>query len=181
MHTMQLRVAPDAPRVRALARAVLGVFTGKSSAGGASTLTQQLAKMLFTDQPSTGIGRVMQKLKEWVIAAQLEKRYTKNEIITMYLSRFDWVNNAVGIKSAAQVYFNKKPIELTIEESATLVGMLKNPALYNPNRRIELTKERRNVVLYQMNRYKFISDTLYNLIKQKPVDLDFKIASHNQG
>ena len=99
----------------------------------------------------------------------------------MYLNRFDWVNNAVGIKSAAQVYFNKKPIELTIEESATLVGMLKNPALYNPNRRIELTKERRNVVLYQMNRYKFISDTLYNLIKQKPVDLDFKIASHNQG
>ena len=167
--------------VRALARAVLGVFTGKSSAGGASTLTQQLAKMLFTDQPSTGIGRVMQKLKEWVIAAQLEKRYTKNEIITMYLNRFDWVNNAVGIKSAAQVYFNKKPIELTIEESATLVGMLKNPALYNPNRRIELTKERRNVVLYQMNRYEFISDSLYNLLKQKPIDLDFKIASHNQG
>ena len=137
--------------------------------------------MLFTDKPSSGIGRVMQKLKEWIIAAQLEKRYTKEEILTMYLNRFDWVNNAVGIKSAAQVYFNKKPVELNLEESAVLVGMLKNPSLYNPNRRIELTKERRNVVLYQMHKYKFISDSLFNIIKKRPIILDFKIASHNKG
>ena len=166
---------------RALIRAVLGVFIGKRSSGGASTITQQLAKMLFTEKPSSGIGRVMQKLKEWIIAAQLEKRYTKDEILIMYLNRFDWVNNAVGIKSAAQVYFNKKPLELRLEESAVLIGMLKNPALYNPNRRIELTKERRNVVLYQMNRYKFISDSLFETLKTRPITLDFKIASHNKG
>ena len=132
---------------RALLRAIFGAVIGKSSSGGASTISQQLAKMLFTEQPSSGIERVMQKLKEWIIAAQLEKRYTKDEILTMYLNRFDWVNNAVGIKSAAQVYFNKAPIELDVEESAMLVGMLKNPALYNPNRRLELTQGRGNVVL----------------------------------
>ena len=167
--------------VRSLARAVLGLISGESSSGGASTITQQLAKMLFTEKPSTGIERVMQKFKEWVIAIRLEKQYTKDEILTMYLNRFDWVNNAVGIKSAAQVYFNKQPKELVTEESAMLVGMLKNPALYNPNRRIELTKERRNVVLYQMFKYKFISDSLYSKLKDEPIILDFKRASHNEG
>ena len=167
--------------VRALARATFGVFTGKKGSGGGSTITQQLAKMLFTEKPSSGLGRVLQKLKEWIIASQLEKRYSKNEILTMYLNKFDWVNNAVGIKSAAQVYFNKKPRELKLEESAVLIGMLKNPALYNPNRRIELTKLRRDVVLYQSHRYKFISDSLFNTLKKEPIVLDFKIASHNRG
>jgi len=166
---------------RSLLRAVFGLFTGKRNSGGASTITQQLAKMLFTEQPSSGVGRIMQKLKEWIIAAQLEKRYTKDEILTMYLNRFDWVNNAVGIKSAAQVYFSKKPTDLTLEESAVLVGMLKNPALYNPNRRIEITRERRNVVLHQMNRYEFISDSLFDTLKKQPIMLDFNIASHNKG
>ena len=83
---------------RALLRAIFGTVIGKRSSGGGSTITQQLAKMLFTEKPSSGLGRVMQKIKEWIIAAKLEKRYTKNEIITMYLNRFDWVNNAVGIK-----------------------------------------------------------------------------------
>ena len=166
---------------RALLRAIFGAVTGKSSSGGASTITQQLAKMLFTEKPSSGIDRVMQKLKEWIIAAQLEKRYTKDEILAMYLNRFDWVNNAVGIKSAAGVYFNKKPFELDIEESAMLVGMLKNPALYNPNRRLELTEGRRNVVLSQMNRYEFISDSLFDILKNQPIVLDFKKASHNEG
>ena len=115
--------------IRALLRAVVGVFTGKTSSGGASTITQQLAKMLFTEHPSSGLGRVMQKLKEWIIAAQLEKRYTKDEILIMYLNRFDWVNNAVGINSSAKVYFNKQPINLNLEESAVLVGMLKRAAL----------------------------------------------------
>ena len=81
--------------------------------------------MLFTEKPATGVQRVLQKLKEWVISVQLEKRYTKNEILTMYLNRFDWVNNAVGIESASKVYFNKDPIDLEIEEAAMLVGMLK--------------------------------------------------------
>ena len=167
--------------VRALLRAIFGAIVGKSSSGGASTITQQLAKMLFTDKPSSGIDRVMQKLKEWVISAQLEKKYTKDEILSMYLNRFDWVNNAVGIKSASAVYFNKKPFELDIKESAMLVGMLKNPALYNPNRRLKLTEGRRNIVLSQMNKYDFISDSLFDTLKNQPIVLDFKKASHNEG
>jgi penicillin-binding protein 1A len=166
---------------RALLRAIIGALTGNSGSGGASTITQQLAKMLFTQQPSSGAERVMQKLKEWIISTQLEKRYTKDEILTMYLNRFDWVNNAVGIKSASSVYFNKEPIDLNVEESAMLVGMLKNPALYNPNRRKELTESRRNVVLSQMNKYDFISDSLYDTLLGQPIKLDFKQASHNEG
>ena len=132
--------------VRALIRAVKGIITGSQS-GGASTITQQLAKMLFTKKPASGIQRVMQKFKEWIIAVRLERQYTKEEILIMYLNKFDFINNAVGIKSASQIYFNTTPNKLTIEQSAMLVGMLKNPSLYNPNRRLTLTKERRDVVL----------------------------------
>ena len=167
--------------VRALLRAIYGVASVKGQAGGASTITQQLAKMLFTKTPASGIDRVKQKLKEWVIAAKLERRYTKDEIMLMYLNRYDWVNNAVGIESAARVYFNKEPKNLNIQESAMLVGMLKNSALYNPNRRLELTQKRRDVVLYQMKKYDFISDTLYDSLTQLPIVLDFKKASHNEG
>ena len=167
--------------VRALFRAILGAVKGDVSSGGASTITQQLAKMLFTEKPASGMQRVLQKLKEWVISVQLEKRYTKNEILTMYLNRFDWVNNAVGIESASKVYFNKEPINLELEESAMLVGMLKNPSLYNPNRRIELTTSRRDVVLYQMKKYKFITDSIYKKSVEKEIVLDFKQASHNRG
>ena len=166
---------------RSFLRALFGVIIKKNNAGGASTITQQLAKMLFTKKPSSGIERIMQKLKEWIISAQLEKRYTKNEIITMYLNRFDWVNNAVGIKSASRVYFNKEPAHLSVEESAMLVGMLKNPSLYNPHRREELTRERRNVVLSQMKKYNFISDSIFISLHKKPIKLDFKKASHNEG
>jgi penicillin-binding protein 1A len=166
---------------KALLRAIAGTMMGKSSSGGASTITQQLAKMLFTERPSSGIDRVMQKLKEWIIAAQLEKRYTKDEILTMYLNRFDWVNNAVGIKSASAVYFNKESIDLNIQESSMLVGMLKNPALYNPNTRLKLTKERRSVVFSQMQKYDFISDSLYDTLKNTSIVLNFHPASHNRG
>ena len=166
---------------RALLRAVYGVVYGKGQSGGASTITQQLATMLFTKDPASGIDRVKQKLKEWVISAKLERRYTKDEILLMYLNRYDWVNNAVGIKSASRVYFNKSPINLNIQESAMLVGMLKNSALYNPNRRLELTEKRRNVVLSQMKKYSFISDTLYDSLVKQPIILDFKKASHNEG
>ncbi|MFL2568416.1 MAG: transglycosylase domain-containing protein, partial [Flavobacteriales bacterium] len=167
--------------VRALFRAIYGVFSGKGQSGGASTITQQLSKMLFTKQPASGLDRVKQKLKEWVISAKLERRYTKDEILLMYLNRYDWVNNAVGIESASRVYFNKSPKNLNIQESAMLVGMLKNSALYNPNRRLELTQRRRNTVLSQMHKYQFISDTLYDSLVQLPVVLDFKKASHNSG
>ncbi|MDC0029048.1 transglycosylase domain-containing protein [bacterium] len=167
--------------VRALFRAVYGVFSSKGQSGGASTITQQLAKMLFTKQPASGLDRIKQKLKEWVISAKLERRYTKDEILLMYLNRYDWVNNAVGIESASRVYFNKSPKNLNIQESAMLVGMLKNSALYNPNRRLELTQRRRNTVLFQMNKYEFISDSLYDSLVQLPVVLDFKKASHNSG
>ena len=141
--------------VRALLRAIKGQLLGDNS-GGASTITQQLAKMLFTKKPASGVERVMQKLKEWIIAVRLERQYTKDEILTMYLNKFDFINNAVGIKSAAQVYFNTTPSKLNLQESAMLVGMLKNPSLYNPNRRVEKTKTRRNVVLAQMKKYNFI-------------------------
>lgn len=166
---------------RALLRAIFGAITGNKKSGGASTITQQLAKMLFTETPSSGIERLTQKVKEWIIAVQLEKRYTKDEIITMYLNRFDWVNNAVGIKSASQVYFNKNPQKLSVLESAMLVGMLKNPALYNPNRRITQTQDRRNVVLSQMNRYAFINDLTFDSLRNIPIQLNFKLASHNEG
>ena len=167
--------------VKSLLRAILGVFFGDEQTGGASTITQQLSKMLFTKTPASGLERIKQKLKEWVISAKLERRYTKEEILLMYLNRFDWVNNAVGIKSAARVYFNKKTQNLNVQESAMLVGMLKNPSLFNPNRRLELTKKRRDVVLSQMRKYSFINDTLYDSLVKTPIVLDFKKASHNEG
>ena len=166
--------------VRALLRAVKGVLIGSKS-GGASTITQQLAKMLFTEKPASGLERVMQKFKEWIIAVRLERQYTKEEILTMYFNKFDFINNAVGIKSASQIYFNTTPNALTIEESAMLVGMLKNPSLYNPNRRLELTQKRRDVVLSQMKKYGFISTSEYDSISANPIVLDFKKASHNEG
>tara|TARA_B100000767_G_scaffold264846_1_gene280228 strand:+ start:250 stop:2493 length:2244 start_codon:yes stop_codon:yes gene_type:complete len=167
--------------VKSLARAIIGAFFGDGQTGGASTITQQLSKMLFTKTPASGVERIKQKLKEWVISAKLERRYTKDEILLMYLNRFDWVNNAVGIKSASRVYFNKKTQNLNVQESAMLVGMLKNPSLFNPNRRLELTKKRRDVVLSQMRKYSFITDTLYDSLVKTPIILDFKKASHNEG
>ena len=167
--------------VKSLARAIIGVFFGDGQTGGASTITQQLSKMLFTKTPASGVERIKQKLKEWVISAKLERRYTKDEILLMYLNRFDWVNNAVGIKSAARVYFNKKTQNLNVQESAMLVGMLKNPSLFNPNRRLELTTKRRDVVLSQMKKHSFITDTLYDSLVKTPIVLDFKKASHNEG
>jgi len=167
--------------IRALLRAVKGQLLGQD-AGGASTITQQLAKMLFTDRPSSGLERVMQKLKEWIIAVRLEKQYTKDEIIAMYFNKYDFVNNAVGIKSAAQVYFNTTPAELSTIESAMLVGMLKNSALYNPNRRDSLTRARRNVVLSQMDKYGLlVNDEKLDSLQAQPIVLDFKKASHNEG
>ena len=138
---------------RGTTRAVL-----KPGSGGASTITQQLAKMLFTGRASRNIFlRIGQKVKEWVVATKLERQYTKQEIIAMYLNKYDFLNQAVGIRSAARIYFGKEPKVLKIEESAMLVGMLKNSSYFNPLRRAKEVKQRRNVVLKQMNRNWFIS------------------------
>ena len=139
--------------LRALMRAI--VKTGilrQSSSGGGSTLTQQLAKQLYTEVADSKIERLFQKPIEWVIAVKLEKYYTKEEILTMYLNKYDFGNNAIGIKTASNTYFSKEPKDLSVEEAATLVGMCKNSSLYNPIRRNELTRERRNVVLSQMEK-----------------------------
>ncbi|MEM9050916.1 MAG: transglycosylase domain-containing protein [Bacteroidota bacterium] len=163
--------------LRGTARA--GVYLG--SKGGASTITQQLAKMLFTEEPGNGLKRVFQKFQEWIIAVELEKRYTKEEILTLYLNKFDWINQAVGIRSAANVYFNSTTDSLRIEEAAMLVGMAKNPALYNPLRRPEMTLGRRNVVLGQMVRNEFLSQEDYDSLKTLPLELDVQSIDHQEG
>jgi penicillin-binding protein 1A len=153
--------------------------------GGASTLTQQLAKNLFhgSDGSKFILFRVIQKVKEWIIAIRLERQYTKQEIIALYLNQVDFVNGAVGIRSAAKIYMNKEPKDLTIEESALFVGMLKNPSLYNPNRkkRAKMVFDRRNTVLGQMVRSGFLSQTKEKQLAQLPIKLDFKPESHSEG
>lgn len=163
--------------LKGLVRAV--VFMGTK--GGASTITQQLAKMLFHERPSNKLLRVLQKLKEWIISVRLERQYTKQEILTMYLNKFDFINNAVGIRSAAQVYFNTSSDSLNLIESAMLVGMAKNPALFNPRRRLELTTERRNTVLYQMKRNELIPSEVYDSLINEPILLDFRKVDHKEG
>ena len=165
----------------ALLRVLKGVITGNRNLGGGSTLTQQLAKMFFSEKPKSKLDRVKQKFKEWIIALRIERQYSKNEIISMYLNRFDFLNLAVGIESAAKIYFNTTPDSLKIEESATLVGMAKNPSLYNPLRRIEKTKERRNIVFAQMERNNFISTDQKDSLKSLPLILKFEKEDHNEG
>ena len=162
---------------RSTARAVL-----KPGSGGASTITQQLARMLFTGRKSRNkIKRVLQKVKEWVVAIKLERQYTKQEIIAMYLNKYDFLNQAVGIRSATRIYFGKEPKELLIEESAMLVGMLKNSSLYNPLRRAAKVKQRRNVVLKQMNRNEFISLKEKDSLQQLDLGLDVHKEGHSDG
>ena len=166
----------------ALARAAVfrGIFQIKSSGGG-STLTQQLAKQLYSPEAGNIIERAFQKPIEWVISVKLERLYSKEEIITLYLNQFDFLNNAVGIKSASQIYFSKSPSKLKIEEAATLVGMLKNSSLYNHVRFNERTKNRRNVVLNQMRKADFITSEQYDSLKMLPLTLNYKKADHKLG
>lgn len=166
---------------RSLPRVAYGVLTGNSSAGGGSTITQQLSKLLFHERSTNKIERVFQKFQEWVISIRLEKQYTKDEIITMYLNQFDFIHNAVGIKSASNIYFDTSPDSLNIQESATLVGMLKNPSLYNPVRRPELTQGRRNIVLYQLKRNEFLTQEEYDSLKVIPLELHFTLQAHDEG
>ena len=159
------------------ARAVL-----KPGSGGASTITQQLAKMLFTGRASKNIfKRLLQKAKEWVVATKLEKQYTKNEIIAMYLNKYDFLNQAVGIRSASRIYFGKEPKELKIDQAAMLVGMLKNSSYFNPLRREAKVKQRRNVVLKQMTRSNFITTVEKDSLQKLDLGLDIHKESHKDG
>ncbi|MGB5371502.1 MAG: transglycosylase domain-containing protein [Flavobacteriaceae bacterium] len=164
------------------ARGTLRAFIFLGTKGGASTISQQLSKLLFTERASASkLDRIKQKIKEWVIAIRLERQYTKEEIITMYLNEYDFLYNADGIRSAAKIYFGKEPIELRTEESAVLVGMLKNSSLYNPIRRKELMVDRRNTVLEQMAKYDFISEAESDSLQALNMDINFNPESHREG
>lgn len=168
--------------MKALARAVVKtVLMQQKNAGGGSTITQQLAKQLYTPPSDGFLSRAVQKPIEWMIAVKLERFYSKDEILKMYLNQFDFLYNAVGIKSAAKVYFNKDAKDLDIVEAATLVGMVKNPAYFNPVRRPERTKQRRNVVLEQMEKAGMISEAEMRELQSQPLELDFHRVDHKEG
>lgn len=167
---------------RALARAVVKrVILRQTNAGGGSTITQQLAKQLYSDVAQSTMERALQKPIEWVIAVKLERFYTKEEIITMYLNYFDFLHNAVGIKTAAKTYFNKEPRNLSICEAATLIGMCKNPSYFNPVRMPERCRERRNVVLDQMVKAGYLSKSDAEIYKLEPIGLRFHRTDHKEG
>lgn len=167
---------------KALVRAVVkrGVLMQKH-AGGGSTITQQLSKQLYSPGADNMLERLCQKPIEWVIAVKLERQYTKEEILTMYLNKFDFLNNAVGIKTAAHTYFGCEPRNLKIEEAATLVGMCKNPSYFNPLRRNERTRGRRNVVLDQMRKAGYLTDAQCDSLQQTPLKLIYHKVDHNEG
>ena len=160
---------------------VKSIILRQENSGGGSTITQQLAKMLHTKPESGMMARIRQKPNEWVIAAKLEKRFTKDEILTMYLNKYDFGNNAIGLTSAAGIYFGKHPSELSIEESATLVGMCKNSSLYNPRVRPENTRERRNVVFSQMEKAGYLTSAECDSLSALPLVLNYHAANHNEG
>ncbi|MBR1547865.1 MAG: transglycosylase domain-containing protein [Prevotella sp.] len=166
----------------ALGRAIVkrGIM-GQKSAGGGSTITQQLAKQLYSATAHSVLERLLQKPIEWVIAVQLEKNYTKDEIITMYLNYFDFLHNAVGIKTAANTYFSKEPKDLTVTESAILIGLCKNPSYFNPVRHPQRSLERRNVVLHQMMKAEYITEAEYAKYSAEPLKLSFHVADHKDG
>lgn len=167
---------------RALARAVVKrVIMGQSNAGGGSTITQQLAKQLYSDVAQSTMERALQKPIEWVIAVKLERYYTKEEIITMYLNYFDFLHNAVGIKTAAKTYFNKEPKNLSVTEAATLIGMCKNPSYFNPVRKPDRCRDRRNVVLEQMVKAGYLSKADADVHKLEPLALRFHRVDHKEG
>jgi penicillin-binding protein 1A len=163
-------------------RSTLRAIVYLGDKGGASTVSQQLARQLFTGVRSRNtLDAVIQKIKEWVIAVQLERRYTKKEILTMYLSLYDFNYNADGLRSAANIYFSKEPSDLLLEESAMLVGMLKNSSLYNPIRRPELVISRRNIVFQQMLRNEMLTQKEADSLQQLPLQIQFNPQSHREG
>ena len=163
-------------------KATLRAIVFLNTRGGASTISQQLARQLFVGVRSRNIIQAVgQKIKEWVIAVELEKQYTKEEIITMYLNIYDFGYYGDGIKSASNIYFSKEPIDLKIEESAMLIGMLQNSSLYDPLRRPEITKNRRDLVLMQMAKNKYISENEKDSLQKIPLELNYTPQSHRQG
>lgn len=168
--------------IKALLRAIIkrGVFMQKN-AGGGSTISQQLSKQLYSPGAGNVMERLLQKPIEWVIAVKLERYYTKEEILTMYLNKFDFLNNAVGIKTASNTYFSKEPKDLSIEEAATLVGMCKNPSLFNPVRFNERARGRRNVVLDQMRKAGYISSEECDSLQALPLTLKYRRVDHKEG
>ena len=168
--------------LRAIFRAVIKrVILRQKHAGGGSTITQQLAKQLYSPTSENIFQRALQKPIEWAIAVKLERFYTKDEIIKMYLNQFDFLNNAVGIKTASYVYFGKEPKDLDIEEAATLVGMVKNPSYFNPVRHNKRTCERRNVVLDQMYNADMITKEQRDSLMKIPLKLDYHKVDHKEG
>lgn len=168
--------------VRGLFRVLKGLLTANASAGGGSTISQQLAKMLFPREADLNVFELaIRKFREWVIAVRLEKSYTKEEILTMYLNKYDFLNLAVGISSAADIYFQVPLDSLKIEQAAMLIGMAKNSSYYNPVRRPELTLNRRNVVLSQMYKYGKITRGECDSLKKLPLGLNFKRVDHKEG
>ena len=171
-------------------RVLFGILTFNTKGGG-STITQQLAKNLYTINPEldghlSKLGklprRVIQKTKEWIIAVHLEKNFTKEEIITMYLNTSDFSSNAYGIKVASETYFNKQPSELNLQESAVLVGMLQAPSFYNPQNNPNNALSKRNEVLYKLYNYHYInSQAEYDSLKALPIELKFAVQNQNQG
>lgn len=197
-HLIDLLVATEDERYythagvdgEALARVIKGVVTGSTSQGGGSTITQQCAKLLFPRPPLDTWELIVRKFKEWILAARLEKSYTKEEIITMYLNQFDFIHNAVGINSASQVYFNCTPAELSFEQAAMLVGMLKNPSLYNPLRDSTMAIDRRNTVLGQLLKNSnegnpwistYITQAEYDSLSALPLGIDYQRVDHQEG
>ena len=168
--------------IRAFSRAVVkrGILMQKH-AGGGSTITQQLAKQFYSPTADNVMERLLQKPIEWVIAVKLERYYTKEEILTMYLNKFDFLNNAVGIKTAAKTYFGKDPKDLSVEEAATLIGMCKNPSLYTPRRFNERCRGRRNVVLDQMRKADYLTEAECDSLKALPLTLKFQPVDHKDG
>ncbi|HNW51235.1 MAG TPA: transglycosylase domain-containing protein [Prolixibacteraceae bacterium] len=166
--------------LKSFGRAVKGIVT-RTNEGGGSTITQQLAKLLFPRESNSGIKLVLRKFREWVIAVKLERSYTKEEIITMYLNKFEFINGAFGVEVASKTYFNTTPDSLTIEQAALLVGMLKNPFLYNPTRFKDRALQRRNVVLGQMLKNKYITKQQYDRAKILPLNIDFNPEGLKKG
>lgn len=163
-------------------KGTLRAFAYLGKRGGASTITQQLARQIFVGVRSRNkIKTVLQKAQEWVIAIQLEQRYTKKEILAMYLNKYDFGYQADGVQSAAKIFFNKTPQNLSIEESATLVGMLKNSSLYNPIRRSEMVRVRRNTVFQQMVRNELITNEEMDSLSALPLEITYTPESHREG
>lgn len=168
--------------VRAFVRVIFKTLLMQNkNAGGGSTITQQLAKQLYSPESSGILDRIIQKPIEWMIAVKLERYYSKEEILKLYLNQFDFLYNAVGIKSAAKVYFDKDAKDLNVEEAAMLVGMVKNPSYYNPVRHPERTRERRNTVFDQMVKNNKLTREAADSLKQLPLTLNFHRVDHKDG